>query len=660
MIRKQRRFISIFSNFMTVVGTTALVGCASAPIGHDKQSQIGKDFLPSSSTSIPTSEQAVAGQSSSSNFDQAIVIEGNASRPSLANSNVKRKWQPRGGSIQLNLVDTPVRDAAKLIIEDQLGSSVIVDSEVQGNISFGSGSGYSKQDLVPAFNVLLGKINARIEPEGEGYRIRKGASSPSISLSGNLDIVPLRHIGANEFAKVLSSHGINSTAIASGNMIVVSGSPQKLRSIRRLAKTFDVNWLSNQSLAIIPIENWSVVSLLEKLNETVLSGETDGTGTLRVAALERSNSLLISAPSIDTVRSVKAIAEKMDKSAMDSQDGFFVYRVKNGKASDLAKLAQQMFTSSYVGDEDNQDQESAAFPQGTRIFSDESTNSVVVSGTHYDFVKVKKAMQQLDVRPMQVLVEARIMELTLTGELQYGLEWYLNGSRASSNTSGSLDFNVAGPDLPVPGFNYVIERAGEIRSALNAFADDSRLKVLSSPSLLVLNNRTAKIQVGDEVPIPRVQSTSNFAPEAPTVNSIEYRDTGIVLKVTPRINQGGMVTLDVSQEVSSVGRNTVSEIDAPIIQQRRLASTIAVQDGQTVVLGGLIQEREFGGDSGVPVLKDIPAVGKLFSTTTDQIRRTELVALLTPKVVRNYQDLDSINREYLDSFRGLREIRLGE
>lgn len=660
MIRKQRRIISIFSNFMTVAGTAALVGCASAPIGHDKRSQIGNDFLPSSATAVQTSEQTVVEQTSSSKTSQAIVLEGAALRPLQTRVAPTRTWKPKGGSIQLNLVDTPVRDAAKLIIEDQLGSSVSVDSDVQGNISFGSGSGYSKQDLVPAFNILLGKINSRIESDGEGYRIRKGSNSPSISKSGNLDIIPLRHIGANEFAKVLSSHGINSTPIVSGNMIVVSGSSDKLRSIRKLAKTFDVNWLSNQSLAIIPIENWSVVSLLEKLNETILSNDTDGQGTLRVAALERSNSLLISAPSIDAVRSIKAIAEKLDKSAMDSQDGFFVYRVKNGKASDLAKLAQQMFSPSYSDDQDSRDQESAALPQGTRIFSDASTNSVVVSGTHYDFVKVKKAMQQLDVQPMQVLVEARIMELALTGELQYGLEWYLNGSRASSSTNGSLDFNVAGPDLPVPGFNYVIERAGEIRSALNAFADDSRLKVLSSPSLLVLNNRTAKIQVGDEVPIPRVQSTSNFTPDAPTVNSIEYRDTGIVLKVTPRINQGGMVTLDVSQEVSSVGRNTVSEIDAPIIQQRRLASTIAVQDGQTVVLGGLIQEREFGGDSGVPVLKDIPALGKLFSTTTDQIRRTELVALLTPTVVRNYQDLDSINREYLDSFKGLREIRLGD
>ena len=209
-------------------------------------------------------------------------------------------------------------------------------------------------------------------------------------------------------------------------------------------------------------------------------------------------------------------------------------------------------------------------------------------------------------------------------------------------------------------FNYVIERADDIRGVLNAFADDSRLKVLSSPSLLVLNNSVARIQVGDEVPIPQVQSVSNFAPEAPTVNSITYRDTGIVLEIVPRINQGGMVTLDVTQEVSSVGQNTVSDIDAPVIQQRKLSSTIAVQNGQTVVLGGLIQERELASDAGVPVLKNLPGVGKLFSSTSETTSRTELVALLTPKVIEREEDFAKINQDYLDSFQGLQEIYVGK
>jgi general secretion pathway protein D len=177
---------------------------------------------------------------------------------------------------------------------------------------------------------------------------------------------------------------------------------------------------------------------------------------------------------------------------------------------------------------------------------------------------------------------------------------------------------------------------------------------------MVLNNRTASILVGDEVPIPTRQAVSNISPDAPTVNEIEYRNTGILLTVSPRVNSGGMVTMDISQEVSSVVNNTSSQIDAPTIQQRQLNSTVSIRDGQTVVLGGLIREQTSNREAGVPLLKDIPAIGKLFSTTNNESKRTELIILITPRVIYNQQDTDAITKEYRQKMIGLRPIPLSE
>ncbi|MFT4635704.1 MAG: general secretion pathway protein D, partial [Chitinophagales bacterium] len=359
--------------------------------------------------------------------------------------------------------------------------------------------------------------------------------------------------------------------------------------------------------------------------------------------------------------------ERLDKIGAASNQAFFVYRVQNGRASDLAKLLESMFGN--TTQLTNDDEKSRTAPRSLtnltsknnfRVVADESTNSLIVTGSPHYYKAVRDAMKQLDSTPLQVLVEARIMELTLSDDLQYGLEWYLNGSRGSSSTSGGLDLRGAGIGAIQPGFSYVVDRAGEVNAALNGLADDSRLKVLSSPSLMVLNNRTASILVGDEVPIPTRQAVSNISPDAPTVNEIEYRNTGILLTVSPRVNSGGMVTMDISQEVSSVVNNTSSQIDAPTIQQRQLNSTVSIRDGQTVVLGGLIREQISTRDAGIPLLKDIPALGKLFSTTNNESKRTELIVLITPRVIYNQQDTDAITKEYRQKMIGLRPIPLSE
>ena len=188
-------------------------------------------------------------------------------------------------------------------------------------------------------------------------------------------------------------------------------------------------------------------------------------------------------------------------------------------------------------------------------------------------------------------------------------------------------------------------------SALGAVTD---IRVISAPKLLTLDNKAATLQVGDQVPIITQSATGiRDARDLTTVNSVQFRDTGIVLRVTPRIGKSGMVFVDVNQEVSSAIPTTTSGIDSPTIQQRKLSTTVAVQDGDAIALGGLIREAATYGDSGVPVLKDIPLVGKLFSSTSNTDDRTELLIFLRPRIVRNPTEARELTERLRKGLSGL-------
>jgi general secretion pathway protein D len=277
------------------------------------------------------------------------------------------------------------------------------------------------------------------------------------------------------------------------------------------------------------------------------------------------------------------------------------------------------------------------------ITSDDANNAIVVYAAPRQYDIVADALKKLDVRPLQVMIEAAITEVTLTKQLQYGVQWSFGiGQGIASYSEGTTPLPVQN----FPGFSYLFTNGTTISATLNALASITNVKVLDAPKLLVLNNHAAALQVGQEVPVSTGSSVSTVDSSAPIVNSIDYLDVGVILKVTPRVNDGGLVLLDLSQEVSDVSTvNANSQLDSPTIDQRRIASSIAVQDGQTIALGGLIQDNVDNSKDGVPILRDIPYLGNLFSNTNNQHTRTELVVLLTPHVIRNEPEAQAITDE---------------
>ena len=313
--------------------------------------------------------------------------------------------------------------------------------------------------------------------------------------------------------------------------------------------------------------------------------------------------------------------------------------------------------------------------QVLRISADASNNALVIVATPQDYAQIEAALQRLDVTPLQVLIEATVAEVTLTDDFKFGLQYaFQSGNFAgvfapsvgATNLGGATPGAGGGALSGFPGFGFTNASGGNLLFStasatvlLQALSSLTTVRVLSSPNLMVLNNGTARLQIGNQVPVSTQSSTSNVSPGAPTVNSINYRDTGVILDVVPRVNAGGLVTLDIFEEVSQAVTTNTSNLNSPTIQQRRVTSSVAVHDGQTIALAGLIENVQNAGESGIPVLKDIPVLGALFGTQADNTRRTELLVLITPRVIRSRGEAEAVTRELRQKVRLIDPVTSG-
>lgn len=288
-----------------------------------------------------------------------------------------------------------------------------------------------------------------------------------------------------------------------------------------------------------------------------------------------------------------------------------------------------------------------------RVVADELNNAILVYGTAAQFERVEEALRRLDLPPTQVLIEASIIEVQLTDQLNYGVQWLFSEDRGNGSTGTSVLSTAAGGALggPLAGFSYTLRNtAGNVRMVLNALAEKSMVRVISTPSLMVLDNHTAQIVVGNQQPVLSAETLSTEGNVRTT--SIQYKDTGVSLSVTPSVGSGDLVTMNIAQAVTDVGA-----IDAATGQraflQRQINSKVAVRSGETVVLGGLIRDNGTDGSSGIPGLSEIPVLGALFGKKSREGNRTELLVVITPRVARTDQDARAVSQELRERLRGL-------
>jgi general secretion pathway protein D len=277
-----------------------------------------------------------------------------------------------------------------------------------------------------------------------------------------------------------------------------------------------------------------------------------------------------------------------------------------------------------------------------KIVADDAKNTILIEATLSDYRRVIRVVRSLDVVPNQVLIDATIAEISLNDELQFGVRWALQGKNSEYTFTDAAGGAVSSV---FPGFSWAFKTAN-IAGSLNALNAITNVNVISSPSLTVADNKTASLQVGDQVPIITQSSQATTAADAPVINSISYRDTGVILSITPRINQSGRVLLDIEQEVSSVVPTTTSGINSPTIRQRKVRTTVMVNDGEGLALGGMIQTNKTVTTNQIPIVGDLPWLGSAFKQKDNQINKTELIILIAPHVIRNLDEARAVTDEF--------------
>lgn len=643
------------------------------------------------------------------------IYKGTGSFINRAAASQQPQVQVVEGDITLNFENTDVQEVIKVVLGDLLKENYIIDPAVKGSVSIQTSRPVGREALLPILESLLRMNEAVLIEEAGHYRIsplagaKLGGFIPHLNKQQfapgyRIQVVPLRYIAALEMQKILEplvSEGAILRVDEARNLLMLAGTSNELRSWLTTVGLFDVDWMKGNSVGLFPLEHSDAKTTAEELQK-IIGDKAEGVlgSMIRIEPLERLNALLVITPQVSYLKEMRAWIKRLDRPGSEPGIRLYVYQVKNRKATDLATVVGDIFAgrrarrpgpekarmapglapvrleslaqeSQQLGEartpaerpEASGEQTGGAgltLLEGTdvRIVADEQNNSVLVLATSAEYKIVEAALRKLDVVPLQVLVEASIIEITLTDDLRYGLEWFFkNNTPNSGKTSqGLLNFNDEGGIGPIiPGFSYaVVDAADTVRAVLNALATDSKINVISSPSLMVLDNKTAEIRVGDQIPI---RIGSQTAVGGTSIESIQYKDTGVLLQVTPRVNAGGLVTMEISQEVTDVGPIEEQLEGNRRFLQRNIKSTVAIQGGETIVLGGLITENHTTTKSGVPVLYRIPVIGNLFGSTSDENERRELVVLITPQVVENNQDAIDITEEFKKRLKKLQPAR---
>ena len=488
-----------------------------------------------------------------------------------------------------------------------------------------------------------GSVGTQAGAAGRGQAGNAGAAASAVLGEGN----PL--FGA---LRIMPIERINS-------ILVVTPRAAYLDEARRWIERFDQPTDSGgePQLYIYQVQNVNAKHLANVLSG-IFGGQTSSTGNVANSGV---------APGLSTATGNSFGQNSMSGGTFGNTNSSFGGGVSGGAFGTRVGSQSSGFNS--LGNRNNQNngvqqQAAAAASIGNiRVMADELNNSVLVWGTKSEYSKIEATLKRLDVPVTQVLIEATIVEVTLSDELEYGLQWAFNDNPTRNGSTyrgnGQLTNNANGIISGLAqGFSYTVGRStSDIRATLNALATKSLVKVISSPSLMVLDNHTASIAVGNQQPVKTNTTTPiTDITTGVTTSTIQYKDTGVNLTVTPSVNAGNLVTMQVDQTVTDVGADVPSADGQPAFLQRQISSKVAVRTGEAIVLGGLIKDNSNTGKSGVPFLQDVPLVGKLFGSNTVNKGRTELLVVITPRVVRTDIDIREVSEDLRDRLKGLKAI----
>ena len=536
-------------------------------------------------------------------------------------------------------------------------------------------------------------VAGRQQPQGAGFTVQ---------------VVPLRYVSAGEIENIIAPlipKGGSVRILEARNLLILSGPRFRVKQMLNTVKIFDVDWLRGMSFGLFRLQYAEPGMLVSELENLV--GTQAGTplaGIVRLTPIEQLNAVLVVTHNPRYMDEMSKLIGQFDLGT-EGPPGqrLFVYHLKNGKAENIAATLQQIYglsegaaapapsakisqlppgestnvfqtaeaiskqppplqagtgaggvyprTAPLTGPDAgkrkspaaaNRSPSDLAVQSPINIIADQDSNALLIMASPRDYRGIESVIKQLDAQPRQVLIEATIAEVTLSDALDYGVRWFLADGTYELGFNAPVPTSAGGDGLTLAVFS----NNNNARAFIDLLASKTEVKFLSAPQVMVLDNNTANIRVGDQIPVTVRSSQSTITPDAPAVSEVQFRDTGTLLSVTPRINAGGQVTMEISQEVSLPGSEpAVGGGGNVAISQRTISSSVVVQSGETVVLGGLILETRNEGKAGIPLLMDIPWIGNLFSTTSIDVFRTELLVMITPQVIEDESGTQALYEE---------------
>ena len=638
----------------------------------------------------------------------ALIILSGAAWPTAAAS--------RAASYTFAFKDAEISQVAEEVLGHALGASYLVDPDVTGKMSFRIDQRLTPPQLLEAFEAALSANDVAIVRNGETLvlkpfsKARQGAplrepGEPIHRAGYEVVAVPLSYASASEVAKALEAVSPSKMVLYANDktgLMLIGGSGQELASALQSIKLFDQNGLADAKIRWFELSRAPAQTVADDLRKILDSASIGG---VSIVPLKRLNGLFVFARTAEALDQTSRWVERLDTATKEKTISLWTYRARNVAAEDLAvtlggllgdhggasgisqtvvpqttprpasSFGQAQGGATGAGNAFNMSGSGtqSATPVVTssgqtgfsgslggngdgatiRVSVDKGSNTLLISAAASDWLAIQKMLDELDHSPAQILIEASILEVTLTKDFRFGVDWSVLGAGTRLNVSDLTNgaSAVAGKS---PGFS-VTYLDKSVKAAINTLDSRTGVEVISAPKIIALDNHTATLEVGDQVPIITQSQQSTATSTAPLVNSVDYRNTGVIMSVTPRITGDDKISLTISQEVSSVSQTTSSGINSPTIQQRRFDSALILTNGGVVALGGLISSSRNTGQNGIPVLNNIPGVGALFRGRSTSDQRTELIILLSAKILHDQADAD---RAMTDLLADMSEVKI--
>ena len=599
--------------------------------------------------------------------------------------------------VELNYEQADLRLVLEQLAES-LDISILIDPSIDKRISIRTSPDrpLQRDDIWPLIRLLTRDAGIFLERVGDVYNARVISSSLPADIIGPdssaetgssevMQITPLTYVSTETAVEalgpLLAPEG-SVSQLGSRDLLMITASDFLLQRANELLMLIDADPFSNQGIHLYQLSNANAPEVAEELVE-ILELIEGASPAYQVRGIERINAILVTAPANRGFEEISRWVEILDADSQEQVEQLFMYKVKNLDALELAETLSTVFeeeddplippnigrsdTSNIIDNLVAEAGQAASTETGqlsqptvgasasgavsanltVKIVADEATNSLLIRSTARDYRQLLTTISQLDVVPLQVMVNAVIAQITLTDDTRFGVDW----SRVAGNTLNPISSNTTTDFAPnLNGLMFTrgfIDGSARVDATLEAIAQNNEVRLLARPSLTVGNNQEGEIQIGAEVPVEAGESIS--AGGLSTTN-IQYRDTGIGLLITPQINEDGVVNLIINQTLRSVDNSASGINNNPVFNNQEITTTVVVKDGDNIVLGGLIQTDTEALNTGVPLLNRVPGLGNLFSYQQDNQERRELFIVLRPEVINLNDQAGPQYSEILDRF----------